>query len=160
MTSIAQRIREIIRLSTTIFTCSYKHTEGEIWPAIPQERERFTTSNEFMKLDLKIFDSLLKTNTISARVENQIVIEDAVPMIIEQPVSVGDADSDDSIADPTYQSQDFFISGDDDFDNDIVMTDHFSDNDEAEPTNEKGKLIIIIIITMNYYYFLRHDVNR
>lgn len=103
MMSNSQWFREIIPFSTTTANCSYKHTEGKIWHAIPQKRERFIPSNEFMKLELKIFNSLLKTNTIHVRVENQTGIVDVVPILIEQPVSNEDADSDASIVDPYCQ---------------------------------------------------------
>lgn len=38
----------------------------------------------------------------------------------------------------TYQPKDLLTFGNDDFENDVVMADHLSDNDKADPTNDKG----------------------
>lgn len=48
MTS-SQRIKKIIKLSSNTTICTYKHIEGDIWPDIPQETKRLTTSYEFKK---------------------------------------------------------------------------------------------------------------
>lgn len=61
---ITQTIRKMIWFSS-IATCSYKHKKGKILPALPQERERFTKTNELMKLVFKIVHFFLKTNVTS-----------------------------------------------------------------------------------------------
>lgn len=77
MTS-SQRINKMINLSYNTTICTYKHKEGDIWPNIPQETERFSTSNEFKLLHLKIFNCLLETNTAPTKPENEAdnIIED------------------------------------------------------------------------------------
>lgn len=130
----------MIKLSysnTTI--CTYKYTEGEIWPAFPQETERFTTSDEFRKIDLKIFNHLLETNTAFNKPENEadIIIEDEY------------SDIDDTDADPDYEpisSKDLLSKQDKNFENEIVMA---SDNNETDPRiNDNG------IIIFNFLYLL------
>jgi len=78
----------MIKLSANTTTCTYKHTEADIWPAIPRETERFTTSKEFSQIDIQIFNHLLETPT---KPENEVDIED------------GYSDFDDTNEDPDYE---------------------------------------------------------
>jgi len=141
MTS-SQRIKKIIKLSSNTTTCTYKHIEGDIWPAIPQETMRLTTSNEFKKIDLKIFNYLFETNTAPAtKPENE------GDNIIEDDYS----DFDDTDADPDYHPKgpkDLLPTEDEQLENDvIVMADcNPSNNNETELSNDKG--------IHNYFNFL------
>ncbi|KAL4083738.1 hypothetical protein QTP88_029054 [Uroleucon formosanum] len=123
MTS-SQRIKKIIKLSNTT-TCNYKYTEGDIWLAIPREIERFTTSDEFRKFDLKIFNHLLETSTTPTIPENEADIEDEF------------SDFDDTDADPDYQPKDLLPNGDENVENNIGIADHPTDNNETESRNDK-----------------------
>lgn len=144
MTS-SQRINKIIKLSSNTTTCSYKHTKEDIWPAFHRETETFNTSNDFTKLDLNIFNHLLETNTTPTKPENEADIEDVY------------SDVDDTDADPDYQPKrpkDLFSAEDEHFENDIVMANHPSDNDETESRNDIGIHILILYIIIYLFNFL------
>lgn len=131
MTS-SQGIKKIIKLSSNTATCTYKHIEGDIWPTIPQKTKSFTTSNEFKKIDLNIFNYLFDTNTAPAtKPENE-------GDIIEDDYS----DFDDTDADPDYHPKgpkDLLPTEDEQLENDvIVMADcNPSNNNETELSNYK-----------------------
>lgn len=137
MTS-SQRIHKMIKLSANTTNCTYKHTEGDIWPAIPREMERFNTSKEFSQIDIQIFNHLLET----PKPENEVDIED------------GYSDFDDTDEDPDYRPgrpNDVLLPTEDEhFENDIVVADHPSDNNETESRNVRGILILILYIIIIY----------
>jgi len=138
MTS-SQRIKKIIKLSNTT-TCNYKYTEGDIWLTIPRETERFTTSDEFRKFDLKIFNHLLETNTTPTIPENEADIEYEY------------SDFDDTDADPDYQPKDLLPNGDENVENNIGIADHPTDNNETESRNDVFELMFKFYIILLFIY--------
>lgn len=123
MTS-SQRIKKLSNFLIPQFATT--STRKVIFGLLFLGKQRFTTSDEFRKLNLKIFNHLLETNTTPTIPENEADIVDEY------------SDFDDTDADPDYHPKNLLPNGDENVENNIGIADHPPDNNETESRNDKG----------------------